>query len=412
MPPRVSLILCVKDGMPYLPQALASVAAQSCRDFELVVQDGGSTDGSLEAVRSAGGLPEVSVVSGPDGGVGDAFNRAVRRCRGAVVGSIDADNLLAPDAVARAAAFFDAEPGCAAVYGASHMIDGDGVVLFTWAPPGFDVLGLLRCEVVPPFGQSFFNRAVCGDELRFEESMRTCADFDLWLRLCRLPIRRVADVLGSTRRSGKSMTCRPETYDLFCHDKTEALRRFLARPEAAALLPRAVERHLVAGVHAWAAESLAGLEGGLKGGFERHRAESEVLDPYTRRLGMLMLAEQLRLAREAEALAREQTKAAHDELRRLSEEARHDTDELRGKVAQLGDTALQEHGNLEVSRAELAATRAALAETQQELAATRGHLDNAHAALRRWEGGLYARLRRLARRCVPSALLSRFRRAS
>src|SRR5262249_24903502 len=99
--PRVSLILCVKNGMPYLRDAPPSAAAQTCRDFELVVQDGASTDGSLELLRSATGLPEVSLVSAPDAGLGDGCNRAIRRCRGDIVGTIDADNLLEPDAVAR-----------------------------------------------------------------------------------------------------------------------------------------------------------------------------------------------------------------------------------------------------------------------------------------------------------------------
>src|SRR4051812_31760457 len=106
MGPLVSLILCVKNGMPYLPDALASVAGQSHRNIELVVQDAESNDGTLEALAAVSNrLPVVDVVSEPDAGIGDAYNRAIARCRGEIVGSIDADNVLMPDAVEQAVEF-------------------------------------------------------------------------------------------------------------------------------------------------------------------------------------------------------------------------------------------------------------------------------------------------------------------
>jgi hypothetical protein len=53
------------------------------------------------------------------------------------------------------------------------------------------------------------SEAVCGDELRFDRTMQTCADYDLWLRLSHLPIGRVDSVLSRTRLSEKSMTQAP-----------------------------------------------------------------------------------------------------------------------------------------------------------------------------------------------------------
>lgn len=257
--PLISLILCVKNGMPYLPQAVESVRAQTFRDFELIVQDACSTDGSLQYLGSVSGLPAIEIVSEKDGGIGDGYNRAVRRCRGALIGSIDSDNLLEPDALEKAAAHFRAHPEWAAFYGASRMIEADRSINSTWTPPEFDAEGLLRCEVVPPFSVSFFSRAICGGELRFDDSLKTCADYDLWLRLSHLPIHVVPEILGSTRLSNKSMTCRPETYDQFCADKLTALRRHLVRigvdPEGD-LFQRSA-----GGIYAWAAEALLRLEG-------------------------------------------------------------------------------------------------------------------------------------------------------
>src|SRR5262245_22893695 len=125
--PLVSLVLCVLDGMPYLPEAVESVRAQTYPNLELIVQDGCSTDGSLEYLRSLDGLPGLQLVSEPDRGIGEAYNRAYARCRGDIVGSIDADNLLDPNAVTTAVALFESHPDAVAIYGAVRMIGADGV---------------------------------------------------------------------------------------------------------------------------------------------------------------------------------------------------------------------------------------------------------------------------------------------
>ena len=54
--PRVSVVLPVRDAMPYLPEALDSLRAQTFEDFEVLVQDDGSTDGTAEALASVPGL--------------------------------------------------------------------------------------------------------------------------------------------------------------------------------------------------------------------------------------------------------------------------------------------------------------------------------------------------------------------
>jgi hypothetical protein len=258
--PLVSLILCVKNGMPYLPEALASVRAQTYRHFELVVQDGGSTDGTLAVLDSLAGIPGIHVLSEPDGGVGDAYRRALDRCRGEIVGSIDADNLLEPDALAHVVDAFVAHPDGAAIYGSNRMIDTESAAVSVFVPGDFDLVRLVCCDLVPPFATAFFGRAACGAALRFEPTLRTCADFDLWLRLGHLPIRRIEPVLASTRLSNRSMTRRAETYEQFCRDKLAALAAYFAAERQSPLLA-ALHRHAVAGVYTWAAESVLDLEG-------------------------------------------------------------------------------------------------------------------------------------------------------
>jgi glycosyltransferase involved in cell wall biosynthesis len=284
--PQISLILCVKNGLPFLRDAVASVAAQTYRNFELIVQDGLSTDGSLEWLGRVEGIPAIDIETAADTGIGQAYNRAVRRCRGDIIGSIDADNVLEPDALAAVAAFFEARPDLAVAYGAAKLITPDGKTIGGFSAAPFDLLSLLRCELVPPFATSFFARRKCAAELRFDETMKTCADYDLWLRLSHLPIGRIETCLGSTRISQKSMTCHPEKYEQFCRDKIAALERFLAgRPTDPVI--GALRRHLLAGVYTWAAESVRRLEGESEL-FRAYRTRAADLDPYSARLPFLL----------------------------------------------------------------------------------------------------------------------------
>src|SRR5512135_1416026 len=186
--PLFSVVMCVKNGMPYLPEALRSVAAQTYRNFELVIQDGGSTDGTLDVLRSVTGIPNLHVKSEPDAGQGQGYNRALARCTGEIIGTIDADNLLAPDALEAMASLFAERPDVAAMYGGTNLIDAQGRLADVFIPAPFDLMRMLRCELVPPFAASFFSRRVCGALLRFDDDMATCPDFDLWLRLGHLPI--------------------------------------------------------------------------------------------------------------------------------------------------------------------------------------------------------------------------------
>jgi glycosyltransferase involved in cell wall biosynthesis len=258
--PLVSVIVCTKNGMPYVRDAMASLERQTYRRFEVVVQDAVSQDGTAEFMST---LPfdRLDVVSELDGGIGDAYNRAVARCSGAIVATVDADNLLEPKALERAVALHAANPRVAAFYGAVQMLGADAVPVGVFVPQAFNRAALMRCELVPPFSTSFFSRAACGPELGFDVSLRTCADYDLWLRLSDRKIVRTEKVIGRTRLSAKSMSRDASRYGQFCRDKIAALERYLERhPEFAGERAEGI-----AGIYCWAAESLLALEGPSEG---------------------------------------------------------------------------------------------------------------------------------------------------
>lgn len=100
MSPTISLILPVYNAEAYLPTALDSILAQTFRDFEVILVNDGSADGSLDICRCyARQESRFLVIDTPNGGVSKSRNLALDRAQGTYLQFMDADDWLSPDAM-------------------------------------------------------------------------------------------------------------------------------------------------------------------------------------------------------------------------------------------------------------------------------------------------------------------------
>jgi glycosyltransferase involved in cell wall biosynthesis len=128
--PAISVILPVFNRGPFLAQSIASVLAQTRTDWELIVWDDGSTDGSAdEARRVAAGDARVRVMGGPNHGAARAVREAHTHARGRFTAWLDSDDWLAPSALEATARVLEQRPDVGMVYTDHAIVDAGGVVL-------------------------------------------------------------------------------------------------------------------------------------------------------------------------------------------------------------------------------------------------------------------------------------------
>ena len=130
MTPGVSVVLPVRDAAATLPECLASLAAQTLRDHELIAVDDGSRDASAAILAAAAARDRrLRVITTPARGLPSALNTAVERARAPLLARMDADDIAHPERLAAQRRFLEAHP--------EVSILGSGVELLAAAPaPG------------------------------------------------------------------------------------------------------------------------------------------------------------------------------------------------------------------------------------------------------------------------------------
>lgn len=185
--PAVSVIIPAYNAEAFLARSIRSVEAQTFRDFELVVVDDGSTDGTAEVAR---GFKSVRYVRGSHQGEAGARNLGLEEATGELVAFVDADDEWLPDKLACQVAFME-KLGSSFSYTDSYIVrDGDRVRYSTLARPhdGEILLPLIddwldQAFIIPT--EVMASRELLRGAGGFETGLTTPGhvDYGLWLKL-------------------------------------------------------------------------------------------------------------------------------------------------------------------------------------------------------------------------------------
>jgi glycosyltransferase involved in cell wall biosynthesis len=184
--PLISLIVAVRDARVTLERLLLSYEAQTLEAKQLLVVDGGSTDGTLAVLEKHARLIDWSI-SEPDDGVYSAWNKAIPRARGEWLCFLGADDFFWSPSSLRSLAAVAAEayPQHRLVYGQSMMVEGDAVVgswRKGWSECRRAFLDGVQC--IPHPGM-LHHASLFGNGL-FDASFRIAGDYEFLLRELRM----------------------------------------------------------------------------------------------------------------------------------------------------------------------------------------------------------------------------------
>lgn len=185
--PRVTVVLPVCDGERYLAEALESVLAQSYRDFECLVIDDGSRDGTWSILADFEAKdPRVRVVSRENRGLIDTLNEALDLARGEILVRMDADDVALSGRIEAQVAYLDANPDCVAVGCRATMVDPDGwPITAIWNETTHEELDekLRRGRCSVPHPGSAFRRDLAREVGGYRKEFPAAEDVDFFLRL-------------------------------------------------------------------------------------------------------------------------------------------------------------------------------------------------------------------------------------
>jgi glycosyltransferase involved in cell wall biosynthesis len=208
--PSVTVLMAVYNGELYLQEAIDSILNQTFQDFEFLIVNDGSTDRSRDII-CAYNDPRIRLIDNENNlGLTPSLNKGWKLAQGEFIARQDADDISAPDRLAKQMAFLTAQPDIALVGTAYQEINAQGTFVSD---------GLLPCDATEirwglffycPFAHSavmFRKRTVESQVGFYNESFSYAQDYDLWWRISRcLQVANIDDNLLQLRMNPSSMT--------------------------------------------------------------------------------------------------------------------------------------------------------------------------------------------------------------
>ena len=180
--PLVTIVTPSFNQAAYLEETIRSVLGQIYPNIEYIVVDGASTDGTLEIIKQYE-KKLTRWISEPDKGQTDAINKGFALAKGGILGWLNSDDTLLPNAVEEAVAFLTDHPQVGLVYGNAHYIDENSRVIGNFPAAQTNLAKLRSGYVHIPQQASFFRKKLWDQVGPLDDSFYFAMDYDLWTRL-------------------------------------------------------------------------------------------------------------------------------------------------------------------------------------------------------------------------------------
>ena len=240
--PSFAIVTPVLNQAAFIRAAIDSVLTQSYPRLAYVVQDGGSTDGTVDILQSYG--PSLDWVSLSDSGQADAINRGFARVSGDIMAWLNGDDMFVPDTLAYVARFFRANPDVDLAYGHRIYIDVNGKETGRCVLPAHDRNAIRFADFIPQ-ETLFWRRRVWQALTPIDTSFDCAMDWDFILRAhgAGFSFRRLPRFLGCFRVHPAQKTIASQAVSLAEMDLLR--RRFFGREVTIDEIHRGIEMYLL-----------------------------------------------------------------------------------------------------------------------------------------------------------------------
>lgn len=203
--PLISVVIPAHNRAEYLGDTIESVRAQTCNDWELIVVDDGSTDGTRQVVERYRGDGRVFYCYQTRQERSAARNKGIAETSGEFIALVDADDLWKPQKLARQLETLTRAPEVALCYTLTGRVDSQGRILDTGryarAYEGYVLNRLIRHDFIG-ISSVLMRRSCLAETGVFDSTLPIYGreDWDLWLRIAqRYPVLPVREELTQHR---------------------------------------------------------------------------------------------------------------------------------------------------------------------------------------------------------------------
>jgi glycosyltransferase involved in cell wall biosynthesis len=179
--PTIAVVTPSYQQSKFIERTIRSVVGQRYPALEYVVQDGGSTDGTVEILRRFDAAI-TTWTSEKDGGQADAINRGFSQTSGEIMAWLNSDDMMLPGALAYVARYFAEHPEVDVVYGDRVLVDENDGKIGAWILPSHDDAVLALEDFVPQETVFWRRRVWEAVDRQVDPTFRYALDWDLLLR--------------------------------------------------------------------------------------------------------------------------------------------------------------------------------------------------------------------------------------
>lgn len=181
--PTFSIITCTRNSEPWLADTIASVLMQRGVEVEMIFVDGGSSDGTLQRIRSL--ARPYTLIENERNGIGAAMNAGLAVASGDLIAHLHSDDFYLRDDVLLSVARAVQASNCRWLFGRTLRCIGGRLLPEGFRAPRYSRRKLISGNFIP-HPATFVMRSLMQQAGGFDARLKYAMDYDLWLRLSRV----------------------------------------------------------------------------------------------------------------------------------------------------------------------------------------------------------------------------------